>query len=140
MGTMRDPKWWSEKHGTAWERVKEALKRDWEQTKADVSTKGVDLNQDVDDTIKQAAGKESIPPAGVPNPPSAKDLEKAAKDWTDVEDSYRYGVGAHEQYPDAKWDDTLEGKLSQEWNDMKTGRTWDETKNAVRRGWDRVRH
>src|SRR5947207_3034679 len=105
MGTMRDPKWWSEKHGTAWERVKEALRRDWEQTKADVSSKGEELDQDVGDTVKQAAGKEYIPPAGVANPPDMKDMKKAAKkaDWTEVEDSYRYGVGAHEQYPDAKW-------------------------------------
>jgi hypothetical protein len=49
-------------------KVKEALKRDWEQTKHDVSKKsGRDLDQDVGDTLKQATGKEPIPPAGVPN-------------------------------------------------------------------------
>lgn len=49
-------------------KVKEALKRDWEQTKHDFSKKkGVDLNQDVGDTLKQAAGKEPIPPLAVPN-------------------------------------------------------------------------
>ena len=68
MGTARDPRWWSEEHRSAWERVKAAFRRDWEQTKADFSSKGRDLNQDVDDTVKQAAGKKAIPPRNVKNP------------------------------------------------------------------------
>ena len=48
-------------------KVKEALKRDLEQTKRDITRKGTDLNQDVGDTIRQATGKEPIPPPGVPN-------------------------------------------------------------------------
>ncbi len=48
-------------------KVKEALKRDWEQTKHDITRKGVDLDQDVGDTLKQATGKEPIPPPFVPN-------------------------------------------------------------------------
>ena len=48
--------------------VKEALKRDLEQTKHDFNKKkGQDLNQDVGDTLKQATGKEPIPPPFVPN-------------------------------------------------------------------------
>ena len=39
--------------------VKEALENDWEQTKQDLhGLEGKDLDQDVDDTVKQAAGKE----------------------------------------------------------------------------------
>lgn len=50
-------------------KLKDAMERDLEQTKADLTgdRKGQDLNQDVDDTLKQAAGKENIPPDGVPN-------------------------------------------------------------------------
>lgn len=48
-------------------KVKEALKRDWEQTKHDITRKGPDLDQDVGDTVKQAAGKEPIPPPSMPN-------------------------------------------------------------------------
>lgn len=49
-------------------KVKEALKRDLEQTKHDFNKKkGVDLNQDVGDTLKQATGNEPIPPPFVPN-------------------------------------------------------------------------
>lgn len=42
--------------------AKEALERDWEQTKSDMpGMKGKDLDQDVDDTVKQATGKERVP-------------------------------------------------------------------------------
>ena len=49
------------------EKVKEALKRDWEQTKHDLTRKGTDLHQDVSDTVKQATGKEPIPAPSIPN-------------------------------------------------------------------------
>ncbi|HVF18684.1 MAG TPA: hypothetical protein VNA14_00375 [Mycobacteriales bacterium] len=39
--------------------AKEALQNDWEQTKSDLpGLEGKDLDQDVDDTVKQAAGAE----------------------------------------------------------------------------------
>ena len=42
--------------------AKDALKRDWEQTKHDMpGMEGKDLDQDVDDTVKQAAGAEDVP-------------------------------------------------------------------------------
>ena len=48
--------------------VKDALKRDWEQTKSDLpGMEGKDLDQDVDDTVKQAVGSEEPPPADVKN-------------------------------------------------------------------------
>ena len=48
--------------------VKEALKRDVEQTKSDIpGVEGKDLDQDVDDTVKQAIGKEPVPPADTRN-------------------------------------------------------------------------
>jgi hypothetical protein len=51
------------------DQAKHALKRDLEQTKADLpGDGGKELNQDVGDTVKQAAGKEAVPPANTPNP------------------------------------------------------------------------
>ena len=48
--------------------VGEALERDWEQTKSDLpGLEGKDLDQDVDDTVKQATGKEPTPPDDQPN-------------------------------------------------------------------------
>jgi hypothetical protein len=67
----RNPAWWTDKHASAWDRVKDALERDWEQTKADFSSRsGAKLNQGVADTLKQAAGEESIPPLGTKTHPT----------------------------------------------------------------------
>lgn len=132
---MNNPNWWNAKHDTAWDRVKSAMKRDWEQTKADFSKKhGEELNQGAGDTVKQAAGKEPIPPGNMPNPSSKK-----TESWDDVEPAYRYGVGAREQYgaQSPSWDSRIESKLSEEWKDMKSGRTWDEVKGRVHSAWDR---
>lgn len=132
------PNWWNTEHDSAWDRVKSAMKRDWEQTKSDLTgnRKGKDLDQDVDDTVKQAAGKQGIPPTMVKNEPdSGKDS------WDRVEDDYRYGVGARQQYgkDHNDWDDRLESKLREEWSDLRNGRTWDEVKMGVRGGWDRAK-
>jgi hypothetical protein len=130
MGTMREPKWMSEDHRSAWERVKAAFRRDWEQTKADVSSAGHDLNQDVGDTVKQAAGKQPIPPGNARNP--------SDEDWDSVEDSLRYGYSARSQYRNDAWDDRLETKLRSEWDELETGRSWDQARGTIRRGWDRA--
>jgi hypothetical protein len=134
---MNKPKWWNQEHDSAWDRVKDAMKRDWEQTKSDLTggRKGRDIDQDVGDTVKQAAGKQPIPPTSSKNPPDVDD-----KDWKRVESEHQYGVGARSQYANHNdWDDRLEGKLKEEWGDMKSGRTWDEVKGSVRRGWERAR-
>jgi hypothetical protein len=134
---MQNPNWWTDKHESAWSRVKSALKRDWEQTKADFTKKDkrVDLDQGAGDTVKQMAGKEAIPPAGVANPPNPKD----AKAWETIEQDYRYGVGARAQYGSEhdRWDEQLEGKLASDWESMNTPRPWDEAKPNVRRAWER---
>ena len=57
-----------------------------------------------------------------------------------VEAPVRYGHAARTQYADHNdWDDKLEGKLRTEWDDLKSGRTWDEVKAHVRHGWDSAR-
>ena len=57
------PTWWNDQHNTAWERAREALRRDWEQTKADLTgnASGHDLNQSIGDTVRQATGKDPLP-------------------------------------------------------------------------------
>ena len=132
------PKWWKpETHGSSWERVKEALKRDWEQTKADVHAKGGrDTGQSVGDTVKQMAGKEEIP--------NSRSLGSDRLGWDDVETPMMYGYGARDQYGSqhASWNDGLEKQLRTEWDGegrSKTGRAWDEVKTHVRRGYERAR-
>jgi len=80
------PQWWTDKHSSTWERVKAALRRDWEQTKADFSSNdSADLNQEIGDTVKQSVGKEPIPPLSVKTRPDdpqdvAKRVEKQIKE------------------------------------------------------------
>jgi hypothetical protein len=128
-----DPKWWSTEHTSVWERIKGALRRDWEQTKADLSSGGKELNQGVTDTVKQAVGADPLPG---PNQATPDD-----DDWKTSEPGYRYGAGASHQYAkdEPDWNDRVEAKLKEEWADLRSGKTWDEAKSAVRRGWDRAR-
>jgi hypothetical protein len=142
MATSRvnwQPSWWKEeKHGSAWERVKEALHRDWEQTKKDLHVGGHELNQDIRDTVKQAAGKQSIPPNEGLNPP------KVIGDWDDdVEVPMGYGYSAGQEYgaAHARWDGDLEEKLKAEWERGREGarRDWDEVKQFVREGYEHAR-
>lgn len=140
MTNTRDPAWWSEQHTSAWERIKAAFRRDWEQTKADMpGSAGRDLNQNVADTLKQATGSAPIPPAHQPTRPD--DDRPTSADWERDEAAHRYGFGAQRHYgrEHADWDDRLESRLREEWTDLRTGRTWDETRTAIRRGWDRAR-
>ncbi len=45
----------------------EALERDWEQTKSDLpGLEGKDLDQNVNDTVKQAAGTDPVPDENEP--------------------------------------------------------------------------
>ncbi len=69
------------------------------------------------------------------------DNDPARGDWDTNEHAVRYGYGASRQYKasHADWDDKAEAKLKEEWNDLKSGRTWEEIKGAVRRGWDAAR-
>jgi hypothetical protein len=124
------PKWWKhETHGSAWDRVKEAMRRDWEQTKHDFHMKGGhELNQNVKDTVKQMAGKEEIR-GDQPNPP------KVIGSFDDVEMPLGYGYGAQHQYPNKKWND-VETNLRSDWDENTTGRRWDDVRDYVRRGYE----
>ena len=141
MAQQGNPQWWGTQHTSTWDRVKEALSRDWEQTKADFSNEyGKDLNQDVGDTVKQAMGKEPIPAPNQKTPEEPKTASQHTSNWNDAEPAIRYGYGASDQYKEHQdWDDKVEAKLKEEWHDLKSGRTWDEAKTSVRYGWDRAR-
>ncbi len=230
--SYRNPAWWTDKHTSAWERVKEAFRRDWEQTKADFSsTSGRDLNQNVGDTVKQAVGSAPIPPPDVQTRPAdpkdavreaskarehmldaakkadetaakaraeieekraklgekiadvqqdvaeeqakardkiadaqAKagekiaDATRSANDdirkqqerineaaakrdeaearWRQAEYEARYGYAMRMQRPNDAWDSTLERSMRDEWNALNTGRSWDDARVGIRRGWD----
>jgi hypothetical protein len=131
MKAPSDPGWWNDNHSSAWERAKEALRRDWEQTKADVGAGGHELNQSVGDTLKQASGQQPTPPGNRPNPPDTQPLI-----WDEAEPSVRYGYGAALHHTTSQWDEALEGRLRQDWETTLTDTPWVKVKHAVRRGWD----
>lgn len=125
MGSYKHPSWWKNDYDSAWERTKQAFRRDWEQTKRDMGSKSSpELDQDVDDTIAQAAGKRPIPPGDQPN-------------FDSDEPAYKYGYGARQhfgnRYP--AWNDELERQLSSEWGDE-----WSRKRDLVRRGWEYQEH
>ena len=113
---MRDNHYWKNEHSSGWERFKDAMKADWEQTKSDFgSDKARDLDQDVDDTFRQIAGKQPIPDV-------------------DREEAYRYGYSAAVNYSDRDWDDTIDGDLRGNY----TG-DYDRDLPYIRRAYDRQR-
>jgi hypothetical protein len=120
-----NPKWWNQEHETGWNRVKAAFKRDWDQTKHDFGGNQPDMNQNVDDTVKQAAGKQPVPPRGQPT-------------YEEVEDAYRFGYGARSQYGKkyTNWNNDLESQLEQDWRESQSDRDWRTYRDSVRRGWE----
>ena len=140
--THWQPAWWTDKHSSSWERVKHALRRDWEQTKGDLADNGVDLNQGACDTIRQALGKQPIPKGALPNPGPrhAPDPPQGASSARpELESAMRYGHGARLYYEGHDWNDQLSARLKGEWEDGNQASSWDEVKAVVERGWRSVK-
>jgi hypothetical protein len=83
---------------STWERVKKAFANDWEQTKADFGSDSArDMDQDVDDTVKQMAGSDDS--------------------FENREQAFRFGYTArrryHADYPE--WNDEIDTRLSSEY-------------------------
>jgi hypothetical protein len=136
MGTAsNEPKWWTEDHGTQWGNLKDALKRDWEQTKKDLNVGGKELHQSVGDTLKQAGGGEAIPPWNATGTATGTDHS-----WDDAEQPLMYGVGAHHQYgaQHAAWNERLEATLKTDWEESTGGgkRKWEDVKTLVQHGYE----
>ena len=89
------PTWWTDEHTSRWHEVKNAFRRDWEQTKHDLgSSKAADLQQSAGDTIRQATGRQ--PQLG----------------FDDLEPAFRFGYGARSHYGSPGWDEDVEKRLS----------------------------
>lgn len=83
------------------------------------------------------AGKEQVP--------NSKSLGNDGRQlgWDEVETPMMYGYGAREQYGSQHnaWNDRLETQLRTEWDEAKgsTGKSWDQVRPYVRRGFERPR-
>jgi hypothetical protein len=132
------PKWWKDEYGSAWERIREAVRRDWQQTLHDLHAGGHELNQKVGDTFKQAEGKAPIPDINRANPPSV--IGTLDGQWEKVEQPMKYGFAAGRQFGDLHpaWDQDIERKLEAEWEAQGPSRgTWGEIRGHVQKGYER---
>lgn len=108
------PNWYTDEHDNMWGRVKAALANDWEQTKHDFGSKDArDLKQDVDDTVKQAAGS----PDGFEN----------------HEQAFRFGYAAQRHYRSEypTWNNDLDARLRQDY-----GTDYDRDRNFIRYAYE----
>jgi hypothetical protein len=124
--SQKNPKWWTQENDSSWERVKAAIKRDWDQTEHDMGGRKPDTNQNVKDTVKQASGKEAIPPRG------QAVFEKA-------EPAYRFGYGARSNYGKkySSWDPNLEKELKRDWSETYgDDADWETQSRYIRSGWN----
>ena len=111
---MNRPGWYKDDYDNAWQRVKAAFGNDWEQTKRDFGSKNArELNQDVDDTLKQAAG--------------------ASDAFENHEQAFRFGYAAQRhfktQYP--TWNSDLEKQLRTDY-----GADFDRDRSYIQRAYD----
>lgn len=91
--------WQTKDTDSAWERVKAAFANDWEQTKNDFGVDGTrDLDQDVDNTVKQAAGADNA--------------------FDNREQAFRFGYAAQVHYKAGypRWNDDLDNTLREEYD------------------------
>lgn len=123
------PSWLTERQQSSWQRVKSALRRDWEQTVHHFApNRAPHLDQHAGDTVKQALGMKDVPPGEAPNPPDIS--------WDEAEPAVRLGHVATSQYPEHKeWDDELEHKLRGDWKSMGPRSSWEQVGHHVRYGW-----
>lgn len=134
------PSWWTESTMSSWDRVKDAVRRDWQQTKHDLGVGGHELNQRLADTVRQGIGVEPLPPPSKPNPPKVIGELNDDDEWEEVEPPLRYGHGARghflREYP--SWSPEVEARLRAEWEaraEPDAGK-WEDIRDYVRRGYE----
>jgi hypothetical protein len=127
------PSWWTEAHTSSWEQVKEALRRDWTQTRHDVHLGGHELNQTAMDTLGQTVGEVAMPPSEVANRPTVIGT------WEDAEVAIGFGYAARTNFEDRfpAWCSELESILRHDWKSDVL--PWSKAVGFVHHGYD-IRH
>jgi len=111
---MNRPGWYTEEHDNGWQRVKAAFGNDWEQTKHDFGSKTArELDQDVDDTVKQAVGADDA--------------------FENHEQAFRFGYAAQRQFKSQypTWNNDLETRLRSDY-----GSDFDRDRNYIRHAYE----
>ena len=128
----RSPAWWQDDHEGGWQRVRSAMKRDWEQTKADLTAgrKGADLNQNVGDTVGQALGKQATPGPSTPNAMNAAELETHVRKAARSQDREA-----------ARWAKDAEKAIDKSQAEAGPyGRGWEQAEAPIRYGYGAASH
>jgi hypothetical protein len=127
------PTWWTDAHSSSWEQVKEALRRDWTQTKHDMHVGGHELNQNAIDTLQQTVAETAMPPSDVANRPTV------IGGWEDAETAIGFGYAARTYFGDRfpTWSSELELALKGDWKSDST--PWKKAVWWVRHGYE-IRH
>ena len=133
LAPMQIPSWWTDEISNDWNQAKEALRRDWEQTRHDLHLGGHELDQDIENTLSQAAGAQAMPPIDVANRP------KVIGTWEEAEVAIGFGYAARTFYghQHASWTPELARQLSREWSSESM--PWKTAEILVHHGYD-VRH
>src|SRR5205085_12197711 len=111
---MNRPGWYTDEHDTGWNRVKAAFSNDWEQTKHDFGSKSArDLDQDVDNTVKQASGTEDP--------------------FSRHEPAFRFGYAAQRHYKTKypTWNNDLDTQLRKDY-----GTEYDRDRSYIRHAYE----
>jgi hypothetical protein len=123
-----------------------AIAKDARETTAKDERKALEKLAKQNDKINEVRAKADEKIADVRKDASvtiAKRQEKVAetrRDWSQVEPAVRYGYGARMEFPDtADWDSSFESRLRDDWNALKSGSTWEQSRSDVRHGWDSAR-
>ena len=126
MDQYKNPNWWGLDNDFAWDHVKLAMRRDWNQAKEGTANT-LNRRQNVLHTARQASGIESILPLG-------------QHDFEDMEPACRFGYGARIEYGAnyPEWDDDLELRLAKDWRTINPTRMekWEQDRIAIRYGWN----
>lgn len=134
------PRWWTASHNSAWEHVRDAVKREWE-----AAERHSDVDQEVDTASEHTLGDtrfDSGEPRNVEVDRAAEipddDFEPAS--FEHIEPALRYGAGARQQYPEyTVWTEDLEARLRRDWGEANDESAWGRIKAYVRRGWESAR-
>ena len=112
--TERRIHWYTDEDQSTWDRIKKAFANDWEQTKNDFGSDSArDMDQDVDDTVKQAMGSDDA--------------------FENHEQAFRFGYAARRHYGDEheEWNDDLETRLRDDYPG-----DYDRDRRYIRHAWD----
>jgi hypothetical protein len=128
--TEHKPGWWTAAHAITWENVKDALHRDWDQTRRDLDLGGHELNQNMHNTLAQAVGAEAAPAIDVANPPVVIGR------WEDAETAIGFGYAARTHYGDRypAWDLELSRQLAKDWKSESM--PWKTSEIYIHHGYD----